>query len=146
MYAQAAYSVTAVEQGRTEGVTVTNSDGEDVSAYAIGQYGSDGHCTNLYVTIINKEFGSSATNVVARIIPTGMTTANPAMHAMWLVQKEGYVTATNDVTLGGASLDGTGPWQRKWVDLGIMQSQYGYWNETVTNLTAVILEFSAPDN
>jgi hypothetical protein len=129
---------------------LTNSAGVDnVTAYAIADYGADGHCTNLYVTIINTSManppsGRWATNILADFnvnMPyPGVTT----LHRMYLSQAQSYVTATNGITLGGADLNGGGSFQPQWINEGVLN--YPYYKTTVTNLTAQILEFSCPTN
>jgi hypothetical protein len=117
---------------------VTGTDSVNLTAYSVGQYDSSGTCTNLFVTIINKSMSTWAADAAVSFT-VGMPTGS-SMHAMYLKQNQGYVTATNGVTLGGASIDGTGPWQGQWINKGILN--YSYYNTTVTNLTAVVLRFS----
>lgn len=154
LYGSAAYQAgtPAINPRGATVTSISNPDNVNLTVYATEELNTGNVCTNLYVTIINKSFGGAGnpngmgTNALVKIIPLGIAMANPTVHAMWLVQSAGAVTATNNVTLGGASINGAGAWTGQWKDLGIMQSQYGYWNETVTNATAVILEFSAPNN
>jgi hypothetical protein len=139
LYGSAAYSLTASGQ---EVPITRGSDNVSLTDYATGNYDSDGDCTSLYVTLINKSMSTWATDASVTVTPTGMSTGD--VYAMWLVQDKGYVTATNGVTLGGATIDGSGPWNGNWTYLGTLSS--GKFTLTVTNLTAVILDIANPSN
>lgn len=109
-YGIAAFSVGG--SGNVEPMTVSNPGGLNLTAYAVGSG------TNLCVTIINREYGSGALGAAVTISPNGF--ANGSVSAMFLVQSNGDVTATNGVTLGGATISGAGPWQGQWTSLGTL--------------------------
>ena len=74
----------------------------DVNAYGI--LGAD---NSLYVTLINKSFGSSASNAKVTINPG----ATYAAGQVWFMQApSNSITAKTGVTLGGASILGDGTW------------------------------------
>jgi len=100
--------------GDTEPLTMTNANGLNLTAYAVG------NGTNLYVTIINKEYGTNARSAAVTVTPNGI--GSGTVSAMFLTQTNGDVTATNGVTLGGASISGTGPWPGQWTDLGALSN------------------------
>jgi hypothetical protein len=121
--------------------SLTGTNNVNLTAYAIGDYNSSGTCTNLYVTAINKSFGSSAETSTVSIFPTGMPNGSK-VYEMFLVQASGDVTATNNVTLGGAPITGTNAWQGQWAYYGMVES--GVWRQYVTNLTACIINIRNP--
>lgn len=100
--------------GNVVPLTMTNTQALNLTAY------STGTGTNLYVTIINRENGASGRNATVTIAPIGFVSGN--VSAMFLVQSNGDVTATNGVTFGGATILGTGPWQGQWTALGSLSN------------------------
>lgn len=142
MYGMAAYTLCLPGSGtggegigKCEPVTVANNQRINVAAYAIGHNeGVSGVCTNLYVTFINKTEDSWKTNVTVNILPTGMTSGN--VDVMYFVAKNGSSTEETNITLGGASLNGLGPFQPAWTHAGSLSG--GVFTATVTNLTAAI--------
>ncbi len=89
-------------------MSLTNGNGLNLTAYAVGSP------TNLYITIINRENGASARDASVTIAPTGFVTGSVA--AMYLTDADG-VFATNDVTLGGATITNNAPWLGQWTAL-----------------------------
>lgn len=67
--------------------------------------------TNLYLTIINKEHGQHGRD--AEVSVKGIDINGPVW-IMGLKAPNNDVSATNGITLGGATLNNTGEWQGKW--------------------------------
>lgn len=109
-YGMAAFN--AGGYGNVEPLTMTNTGGLNLTAYAVGSG------TNLYVTIINREYSAGASNAIVTISPVGFVEGS--VSAIFLVQSNSDVTATNGVTLGGASISGAGPWLGQWTSLGML--------------------------
>jgi hypothetical protein len=79
-----------------------SSGGVDVNAY--GVLGSD---NSLYVTLINKSFGTSGSNAKVTINPG----ATYAAGQVWFMQApSNNVAATTGMTVGGAAIQGDGTW------------------------------------
>jgi hypothetical protein len=106
-YGQALFSLGS--KGAVVPMTVTNTSSLNLTAYGVITN------TNLYVTIINKEYGSGADNASVTIIPTGF--GSGTVQAMYLTSPDG-VYATNNVTLGGAYITNNAPFQPQWTSLG----------------------------
>ena len=107
-----AYALKAFElgsQGRVEPVAIGNAKELNLTTYAIGS------ATNLYVTIINKEHGAGARDASVTIVADGFSSRSAA--AMFLSAPNGDVGATNNVTLGGASITNNAPWRGQWTAL-----------------------------
>ncbi|MGH7978069.1 MAG: LamG-like jellyroll fold domain-containing protein, partial [Limisphaerales bacterium] len=85
------------------------TDGLNLTAYAVSDP------TNLYVTIVNKEYGANARDASVTILPSGFGSGN--VSAMFLVATNGNVFATNDATLGGATITNNAPWLGQWTTL-----------------------------
>jgi hypothetical protein len=96
--------------GTVEPLTITNASGLNLTAYSVE------NGTNLYVTIVNREYGAGGRNASVTIAPHGILAGN--VSAMFLVQSNSDVTATNGVTFGGASISGTNVWNGTWTPLG----------------------------
>lgn len=107
-YGIAAFNVSG--HGYVEPLKMANSDGLNLTAYAV-RNGAD-----ICVTIINRENGKSARNAAVSIAAHGLAIGNVA--AMFLVQSNEDVTATNGVTLGGVTISGAAPWHGQWTALG----------------------------
>jgi len=119
--------------GYAEPLTMTNSDGLNLTAYAV----RDG--ADLCVTIINKENGAGARNAAVSIAANGLARGNAT--AMFLVQSKGDVTATNGVTLGGGSISGAVPLRGQWTALGAFTN--GQCRVTVPAGSAAVVKISA---
>jgi Secretion system C-terminal sorting domain len=89
--------------GQVDSLTMTNPDGLNLTAYAVGD--SD----DLYVTIINKEYGLFPRT--AKVTIVGDSLARSAT-VMFLKSPNG-VTDTSGVTIGGAAITNTG-WSGTW--------------------------------
>lgn len=113
-----AYGIRAFDigsHGKVEPVTLANTDTANLTAYAVGD------AQNLFVTVINKEYGPKARNARVTIVPQGLNPASAA--AMFLTVPNGDVAATNGMTLGGAAITNDFPWQGKWTDLKLTSKQ-----------------------
>lgn len=145
------------EQGNGDmgmGIGITNfqnpSGVNNATVYAVGDYNpATGHCTNLYVTIINTSMtsppsGRWQTNILADFTVGMPEPGVTSIHRMVLQQANGFVTATNGITLGHADLNGGGAFQPQWENVGILN--FPFYKPTVTNLTAQIFEFSCATN
>ena len=95
--------------GKTEPVKISNKKQQNLTAYAIRD------TTNLYVTLINKEYGPDARAAVVTIVPEGDQIT--AASAMFLKAPDGNPEATNGITLGGATITNNAPWQGRWTPL-----------------------------
>jgi hypothetical protein len=108
-YGQKAFSIGS--QGAVIPVTITNTNGLNVTAYGVGS------TSNVFVTIINKEFGNGSQNASVTITPTGIT--NGTVQVMFAMATNGAF-ATNGITLGGAVITNNAPFQGQWTSLGYL--------------------------
>ena len=107
-----AYGIKAFDlggHGRVEPVEVGNTDGLDLTAYAVGT-GAD-----VFVTIINKEHGPGARAAGVTIRPKGFSPGD--VKAMFLEAPDGNVGATSGITLGGEPIVNDAPWLGQWTVL-----------------------------
>ncbi len=128
-----AYGIKAYDvggHGSNMPVTITNSTGLNVTAYAVGQG------TNLYVTIVNKD--TNGPNAAVTIQAQGFVTGT--VKAMYLTDPGG-VGSTNGVTLGGAYITNNAAWAGQWTALPALTN--GQCVLTVTNATAAIVLIQA---
>lgn len=105
------YGIKAFEiggHGRVYPVAITNPDGLNLTAYAVGDTDS------LYVTVINKEHGTGVREAEVTIAATGLP---QGAAVMYLVAPNGDPTATTGITLGGAAITDTGSFQGRWSQL-----------------------------
>ena len=119
--------------GNVEPLAMNNVEKLNLTAYAVKDE------TNLYVTIINKEYGKNARNAAVTITPDGLMTRSAA--AMFLVQANDDVAATNGVTLGGITISGAGPWLGRWKPLAPVTD--GHCAIIVPAASAAIVKISA---
>ena len=96
-------------------VGIVNTYGLNLTAYAVADP------TNLYVTIINRENGTSARSAAVAIQASGLIPQNAA--AIYLSAPNNDPSATNGITLGGAPITDDGPWQGQWTSVGITNGQ-----------------------
>ncbi|HTV42807.1 MAG TPA: glycosyl hydrolase family 79 C-terminal domain-containing protein [Candidatus Sulfotelmatobacter sp.] len=129
-YGIAAFSVGGF--GNVEPLAMSNVEGLNLTAYAIK------NGTNLFVTVINKEYDTHARSAAVTIAPTGLPSGN--VSAMFLVQKDGDVAATNGVTLGGAPISSAAPWDGQWTSMGALTN--GQCVIDVPALSAVVVKIS----
>jgi hypothetical protein len=113
-------------------VTLTNTDGVNLTAYGVGS------STNVYVTLVNKEYGANARNASVTIVPSGLTAGSVQM--MLLMATNGAF-ATNGVTLGGAFITNNAPFQGQWTSLGSLTN--GQCVVTVPITSAAIVQIQA---
>jgi hypothetical protein len=129
-YGQKAFDVGG--HGSVMPLVLTNNDGLNLTAYAVGAG------TNLYVTIINKEYGANARDASVSILPAGFV--NGTVQAMFLTATNG-VGATNGVTLGGAFITNNAPWLGQWTTLSFLTN--GQCVVTVPNSSAAVVKIQA---
>lgn len=107
-----AYALKAFDlgsQGWVEPVAIGNTNGLNLTAYAIG------NAATVYVTIINKEHGAHARDASVTILPKGVAPAHATV--MYLTAAKGNVGATSGITLGGATITNDAPWRGQWTAL-----------------------------
>lgn len=107
-----AYALKAFDlggQGSVDPLGIVNANDVNLTAYAVGDE------TNLYVTVINREYGAGARDAMVTIALAGFTAGNVA--AMVLTDTNG-INATNGVTLGGGTITNNAAWQGQWTALG----------------------------
>ncbi len=106
-----AYGIKAFDiggHGDVDSVAITNPDNLNLTAYAVSDTDS-----NLFVTIINREHGSGARSADVTINSIGSVDS-----VMYLTAPaDSGVYATLGVTLGGATINNSGPWQGKFSPL-----------------------------
>ncbi len=118
--------------GRVEPVTISNPNGLNLTAYAVADP------ANLYVTLINKEYGSGERNAAVALQLNGFEQGSAS--AMYLTVASGNVEATNGVTLGGASITNNTLWQGQWTALGAVTN--GQFTVTVPAASAAVVRLS----
>ncbi len=107
-----AYALKAFDlggQGWVEPVAIGNTNGLNLTAYAVG------NAATVYVTIINKEHGANARDASVTILPKDFAPAHAT--AMYLTAAKENVGATSGITLGGASITNNAPWRGQWTAL-----------------------------
>jgi len=119
--------------GYVEPLTMTNASGLNLTAYAVGD-GSD-----LYVTIINKEYGAGARDVAVTIVATGVSSGSAG--AIFLTAPNGNIAATSGVTLGGAAITNNAPWLGQWTALNPVTN--GQCTVTVSAASAAVVKIQA---
>ena len=130
-YGIAAFNVGG--NGSVEPLMMTNVDGLNLTAYTVK------NGTDLFVTIINREYDTHARSAAVTITPTGFATGN--VSAMFLLQVNGDVTATNGVTLGGATISSAVPWTGQWTPMGALTN--GQCVINVPALSAAVIKISS---
>jgi hypothetical protein len=131
-----AYGVKAFDlggHGYVEPFTITNSDGLNLTAYAVG------NTNTLYVTVINKEHGSGSRDASVVLATGGMIAGSAS--TMFLTAPAANAAATNGVLLGGASITNNAPWLGHWVFLGAPTN--GQFKVTVPATSAAIVKIEA---
>jgi hypothetical protein len=128
-----AYGIKAFDlggHGNVEPVTISNPNQLNLTAYAVAD------ATNLYVTLINKEFGTSGRPAAASLLLHGFSEG--AVEATYLTVTGGNVEATNGITLGGALITNHTPWREQWTRLGLTTN--GQFMVSVPAASAVVLK------
>lgn len=123
--------------GRIVPAIISNQEKLNVSFHAV--LSGD---QNLYVTIINKEYGSNAQSARLGIRFNGWHFKD--VLAMKLIAPQSDITASCGQTLGGAEILENGKWQGKWSQLHFAKSDEGsngvfYVNVSATS--AVVIRF-----
>jgi hypothetical protein len=113
-------------------VAISNADGINLTAYAV----RDG--AEVFVTLINKEHGSTAREAQVTIVLEGR---GQRANAIFLAAPNGDVTAKSGVTLGGSGINSSVPWQGKWAPVSL--SETGKCKITVPSASAAILRFQS---
>ncbi len=90
-------------------LALANSNQLNLTAFAVED------ATNLYVTIVNREHGLGARGAQVTIAPNGFL--DGSVQEMYLTAPKADPTATNGITLGGASITNNGPWLGQWTAL-----------------------------
>ncbi|HTR82429.1 MAG TPA: glycosyl hydrolase family protein [Bacteroidota bacterium] len=111
--------------------TITNPDGLNLTAYAVQDTGS------LYVTVINKEHNAGARAATVTISAEGFSRN---AKVVFLKSPTG-VFDTSGVTLGGAPITNSGPWQGVWQPIDSVRSGNCY--ITVPASTAAVVKIDA---
>ncbi len=132
VYAKA-YGIRAFDlgsHGSVKPVSIKNTKKLNLTAYAIGD------TTNLYVTIINKEYGTGARAANVTILGNGLNST--ATSVMFLTAPNNDVQATSGITLGGGTITNNAPWQGQWTALP--PAQNGACTVTVPATSAVVVK------
>ncbi|HEX3719718.1 MAG TPA: hypothetical protein VH595_17335 [Verrucomicrobiae bacterium] len=130
------YGIKAFElgsHGAVIPVTMTNTNSLNVTAYGVGS------SNDLFVTIVNKEYAPNPYNAAVTITPEGIPAGS--VRAMFLMATNG-VTATNNVTLGGAFITNNAAFDGQWTNLGYLTN--GQCVVTVPISSAAIVEIRPP--
>jgi hypothetical protein len=96
--------------GRIEPVAMANTNNLNLTAYAVAD------STNLYVTLINKGYGSEGRDAAVNVELNGFGPGD--VSAMSLIVADGNVEATRGVTLGGECITNNAAWRGQWTPLG----------------------------
>ncbi len=101
-YGIAAFNVGG--HGKVDQLEIDNPDNLNLTAYAVTDANN-----NLFVTIINREYGAGARDAILQINAVGKKEG-----VIYLKSPNHDVTETSGITLGGTSIDGSVLWQAKW--------------------------------
>lgn len=132
-----AYGVKAFElgsQGSVEPVEIDNTDGLNLSAYAVGD------AKSLCLTIINREHGSVARTATVTIVPAGFSSGSAK--AMFLSAPNNNPGATSGMTFGGGTITNNAPWHGKWTSLS--PALNGKYTVAVSPASAAVVKISRP--
>lgn len=130
-YAMKAFDLGA--QGSVKPASVSKPPDVNVTAYAVG---SD---SDLYVTVINKTYGSGASDAQVTIVPTDFRWTEAASITLAAGEPGNESSAT--ATLGGAAITNSGPWQGGWTALP--NGSQGRIAVTVPATTAMVVRVHA---
>jgi hypothetical protein len=95
--------------GQVRPVTIEDTGGINLTAYAVGAAGED------YVTIINKTHGADAASAAVTVVPAGLQWRSAEV--MTLASGEPGDGTGEAATLGGAAITGNAPWDGRWETL-----------------------------
>jgi hypothetical protein len=130
-----AYAIRAFDLGSHGSVvpaTISSGKKLNLTAYAVCDE------TNLYVTIINKEYGPGARSASVAIVPTGFSAGD--VQEIFLSAPNGDVRAKNGITLGNSAIPDHGQWQGQWQSLDPDKNGC---TVTVPAATAVLIRMSS---
>jgi preprotein translocase subunit SecG len=121
--------------GYVEPVTVSNPNGINLTAYAVGD------AQNLYVTIINKTHSSThdSTDAKTTILPNGFGAAQGTY--MVLTDSVPGDPSLPAATLGGAPITNNARWMGQWTPLN--SNKNGTFTLTVQATTAVVVRIQS---
>ena len=124
--------------GYAEPVTISNPDGINVTAYAVGD------AQDLYVTIVNKTHSSTndSTDASVTIAPSGFKAASCA--AMVLTDGDPGNASSYNAVLGGATIANNARWLGTWAPLAPETS--GDCTVTVPSTSAAVVKIHAASN
>lgn len=128
-----AYGIKAFElsgRGRAQSVTVRSAENLNFTAYAVNG------ASNLFITLINKEYGAGARTAEVTIQTKGISEGR--VYAMTLAAANGNIAATNGVTLGGKAIANDQLWEGSWVSL--LPLSEGRCSVSVGAASAVVLK------
>jgi len=111
-----AYAIRAFDvasHGSVVPLTIANPENLNLTAYAV----RDTH--DLYVTLINKEYGPDAQNAAITISASGIT---GRAAAMFLKAPNGDVKDRSGITFGAAEIT-AGGWNGQWADLDVCRNE-----------------------
>lgn len=117
--------------GAVNSLAITNANNLNLTAYAVIDTNN-----NLFVTIINKEFGTNARDASVTIAPEGFLNGN--VMAMFLTAPGNNPFATNGITIGGATITNNAPWAGQWTTLSPLTN--GQCTITVPAASAAIIQ------
>ena len=129
-----AYGIKAFDlggHGRVDPVGMMNTNNVNLTAYAVAD------TTNLYVTLINKEYGPAGHDAAVKIELDGFAPAPADVAAMFLTQESGDVESSHGITLGGGIITNNAPWNGKWTELGAVTD--GEFTVTVPEASAAVV-------
>lgn len=133
-----AYGVKAFDlggHGRVDPVGLTNMNTNELNltAYAVAD------STDVYVTLINKTYGTGAHKAAVTIELNGFAPGQGDVSAMYLTQEDGDVEASHGITLGGDTITNNAPWNGRWTVLGTITN--GGFTVTVPAASAAVVKF-----
>jgi len=131
-YGMAAFNVGG--HGHLVPVTIGNSSNVNLVAYSVLQ--SDG---SLILTVINRDYGSPASNALLSMSTSG-TTYNDAQ-VMFLTGSNNDPTTLTGVTLGGSAISGVGVWNGTY--MGMARPTSGSFALTLPIAQAAIIRLFA---
>ena len=130
-----AYGIKAFDlggHGAVKPAAMSNPHNLNLTAYAVADP------TNLYVTLINKEYGDGRRNAAVTLLLNGFSSGAAA--AMYMTVAGGNVQATNGVTLGGAFITNNAPFQGQWSSMG--STTNGQLTVTVPAASAAVVKIA----
>ena len=136
-----AYGVKAFDvggHGRVDPVGMMNTYEVNLTAYAVAD------APNLYVTLINKEYGRAGRDALVKIELNGFASSasgNRDVSVMFLTAEGGDVESSRGITLGGDIITNNAPWNGQWAELGTMTN--GGFVVTVPEASAAVVRMKS---